>query len=627
MLHSKSFVKKTKKGKVMKVSHAWYRYLGPAISQKPFDHRPHLASIKTRNRSRCVVFTLLSIFTGNLQVVREHYLRDDIYSGSPLDPQCDPSAHKLAPDAAHYLMLDTNVALHQMDFLEHAAITDVIVASVVLEEVRARNSSAYQRLRTLIAAPTKRFFVFANEHHRETYITAEPGESPNDRNDRAIRVAACWYASRLPTMKIIFLSDDVASRRKAAELGLEAMSASQYAKLRGAEAPELVDVVAAGREAVKEGEDGDEFMDIDGGAVQNGAGSNRTKTATKGGPTKRRRIYEAHRPMSEITAGLKSGKFHQGTLRVNRFNPFEGWVGSVSVGEDILLRGREAMNRAVEGDVVAVEVLPEDQWQAPAARLPKPQAGERGTKFTKWDGERAAAADGAEDEDEEGLDEAHIAQVDPGEHYGGVVDALLTGTKRPTGRVVGIIRRNWRTRGYCGSLQPLKNEKAPSLSGNTISVLFCPVERRYPKVRLQTRQAAVLADKRIVVAIDSWEADSMYPQGHYVRTLGDIGDKDVETEVVLIENDINTAPFTPAVHACVPPLPWSVSDADVAEANRVDLRHLPVCSVDPPGCKDIDDALHVRRLDDGFLEVGVHIADVTHFVHPGTAMDIEAAAR
>ncbi len=168
-----------------------------------------------------------------LQVVREHYLRDDIYSGSPLDPDCPPDACKLSGEAPHYLIVDTNVALHQvcvlaaaaasacllpllmplmyggpaaaipspcgcssipslsaavhgctwlqflhlscchlrlgcaqMDFLEHAAVTDVIVTSVVLEEVKARNAAAYQRLRQLIAAEPKRFYVFANEHHR-----------------------------------------------------------------------------------------------------------------------------------------------------------------------------------------------------------------------------------------------------------------------------------------------------------------------------------------------------------------------------------------------------------------------------------------------------------------------------
>lgn len=73
--------------------------------------------------------------------------------------------------------------------------------------------------------------------------------------------------------------------------------------------------------------------------------------------------------------------------------------------------------------------------------------------------------------------------------------------------------------------------------------------------------------------------------------------------MVLIEHDINTSPFSPAVHACVPPLPWSVTDADRADPNRVDLRHLCICSVDPPGCKDIDDALHTRLLPNGNFEV------------------------
>lgn len=63
------------------------------------------------------------------------------------------------------------------------------------------------------------------------------------------------------------------------------------------------------------------------------------------------------------------------------------------------------------------------------------------------------------------------------------------------------------------------------------------------------------------------------------------------------------------------------------EARRMDLRHLDVASVDPPGCKDIDDALHCITLPNGNYQVGVHIADVTHFVRAGTEIDKEAARR
>ena len=54
----------------------------------------------------------------------------------------------------------------QMDFLEHPMVKDVIIMSVVLEEVKHRNQSIYQRLRALCASEERRFFVFANEHHR-----------------------------------------------------------------------------------------------------------------------------------------------------------------------------------------------------------------------------------------------------------------------------------------------------------------------------------------------------------------------------------------------------------------------------------------------------------------------------
>ena len=56
--------------------------------------------------------------------------------------------------------------LMQIDFLEHPAVDDVIIMSVVLEEVRHRNASVHQRLRALVDSPAKRFFVFVNEHHR-----------------------------------------------------------------------------------------------------------------------------------------------------------------------------------------------------------------------------------------------------------------------------------------------------------------------------------------------------------------------------------------------------------------------------------------------------------------------------
>jgi exosome complex exonuclease DIS3/RRP44 len=74
----------------------------------------------------------------------------------------------------------------------------VIILQTVLEEVRHRSSPVYKRLRDIIADPGRHFYLFINEHHRDTYVERLPGESANDRNDRAIRVSCQWYSkSRL----------------------------------------------------------------------------------------------------------------------------------------------------------------------------------------------------------------------------------------------------------------------------------------------------------------------------------------------------------------------------------------------------------------------------------------------
>eukprot|EP00658_Telonema_sp_P-2_P007429 TRINITY_DN12770_c0_g1_i2.p1 TRINITY_DN12770_c0_g1~~TRINITY_DN12770_c0_g1_i2.p1 ORF type:complete len:572 (-),score=181.61 TRINITY_DN12770_c0_g1_i2:214-1929(-) len=142
---------------------------------------------------------------------------------------------------------------------------------------------------------------------------------------------------------------------------------------------------------------------------------------------------------------------------------------------------------------------------------------------------------------------------------------------------------------------------------------------------MRTRQLTEIRNKRLVVVVDDWPAWSSSPSGHYIEVLGDIGDKDTEAKVILIENDIPHYDFSQAVYDCLPKGGWSVDSSE--EDRRVDLRDLSICSVDPLGCRDIDDALHYRVMQNGNLEVGVHIADVTHFLHEHTPMDEEAAKR
>ena len=96
---------------------------------------------------------------------------------------------------------------------------------------------------------------------------------------------------------------------------------------------------------------------------------------------------------------------------------------------------------------------------------------------------------------------------------------------------------------------------------------------------------------------------SRYPVGHFIRCLGPIGDKATENQVLLLEHDIPHSSFGEAVLDCLPTLPWSITPKD--EKERVDLRHIAICSVDPPGCTDIDDALHCFALPNGNFQVSI----------------------
>lgn len=529
MLHNKSFVKKTKGGKV-------------------------------------------------IRQVREHYLRDDIYCGAPSCTVCNTSGARLSASPSTILVLDTNVVLNQIDLLENPAIDDVVVLSIVLDEVKNKNLSVYNRLRAICSNPMRKFFVFSNEYHRDTYVKEMSGETKNDRNDRAIRVASQWYQKHLGNaIKVLLVTNDKENKRKASEEGICAETVESYVK--SLDRPDLLDLLVRPSSEDVEMEDVEDHR-----------------------PSKRKIIYAEHKPMSEITSGLHRGIYHQGKLRVNRYNPFEAYVGSESIGDEIIIYGRSNMNRAFDGDIVAVELLPQDQWQ----------------------GEKSMSIAGEEDEDD---DDVHLApnsadvapRTIPQQSSTGEINA---GSGRPSGRIVGIIKRNWQS--YCGSLEPML---IPGGSRGVAYALFVSKDRRFPKIRIQTRQLENLLDKRIIVSVDSWDRQSRYPSGHYVRTVGKIGDKDTETEVVLIENDINSRPFSAQVLACLPPLPWSVSSEDLSVPFRQDLRHLRVFSVDPPGCKDIDDALHCIALPNGNFDVGVHIADVTNFVFPGTPLDDEASQR
>ena len=157
--------------------------------------------------------------------------------------------------------------------------------------------------------------------------------------------------------------------------------------------------------------------------------------------------------------------------------------------------------------------------------------------------------------------------------------------------------------------------------------VFVPFNSQIPQAIIKSTRPEVLFNNRIIVRINKWNKNVKFPQAQFVRIIGKEGETQTENAMILHEYNVDTRPFSHKVYKCLPSegKNWKISQEEIDR--RLDLRNICICSVDPIGCKDIDDALHCKVLQNGNYEVGVHIADVTYFVRAGTEIDREAARR
>ena len=129
---------------------------------------------------------------------------------------------------------------------------------------------------------------------------------------------------------------------------------------------------------------------------------------------------------------------------------------------------------------------------------------------------------------------------------------------------------------------------------------------------------------KAVVKITNWPEDAKNPFGEVIDVLGKAGDNTTEMHAILAEYGL---PYTypQSVEAAAEKIPAEITPEDYAE--REDFRDVVTFTIDPKDAKDFDDALSIRLLKLGLWEVGVHIADVSHYVKEGSAIDKEAVKR
>jgi DIS3-like exonuclease 2 len=228
-------------------------------------------------------------------------------------------------------------------------------------------------------------------------------------------------------------------------------------------------------------------------------------------------------------------------------------------------------------------------------------------------------------------------------------------SRRPTGKVLSVVKKSSCRDAIAGFLasfselpdgeqqknqmavQALKrmNQNAQSMLSDLIVLL--PTDPKFPQmvtsgstlpesVRQSLKEGDAALDKELVAArIDEWTEESLSPLAHVIQFLGKGGHVKTHMDAILFENEISDAEFSPESMACLPDVCWKIPQEEFEV--RKDLRNVLTVTIDPPTASDLDDAISVETLPEGIVRIGVHIADVSYFVHPETALDAEAQSR
>ncbi|XP_028170176.1 DIS3-like exonuclease 2 [Ostrinia furnacalis] len=278
------------------------------------------------------------------------------------------------------------------------------------------------------------------------------------------------------------------------------------------------------------------------------------------------RKFEPYISAEEVEEGLKNNTLIEGVLRINPKQFQHSYLSSNDRSEqDILIDGLKNRNRALEADVVVVKLI-EDTT-----------------------------------ENENGGD-----------------------NKQKKGKIV-YIKEKVHNRTCIGNLKLMADK-------NRQKALFIPRDHRIPRLNIPFtswpdnfyQDFKRYENTLFLAKIQDWY-DTRFAVGVIVCNIGQSGDMISETKAILAQSDLDITPFGPEVRHLYPRLDYTIPAEEILI--REDCRRLCIFSIDPPNCRDIDDAVSCRELENGNYEIGVHISDVTHFLTENTLLDEKVAEK
>ncbi|XP_008332490.1 DIS3-like exonuclease 2 isoform X2 [Cynoglossus semilaevis] len=357
------------------------------------------------------------------------------------------------------------------------------------------------------------------------------------------------------------------------------------------------------------------------------------KGKNRGGRGSKKQVFELYMTSEEVSHGLKRGELLQGQLRINPKKYQEAFIPSPDDSWDIFLDGIVARNRALNGDIVVVQVLPRDQWKVVRSDSDCEGPGEIESRREDAAQTKVNKTQQSVLEDQCGSHNDLLRKIQNVSLNATETEKLLedpsptqsNGEKlQKTAKVVYIVERK-HSRAATGFLKVLPDKPF---------AMFSPVDHRIPRINVPLSDCphdfsfrpGDYVNTLFICYITNWSDDSTFAEGRLAKTLGQAGEIEPETEGILMEYDVDFSEFSQEVLDCLPKnLPWKIPPEEIRK--RRDLRKECIFTIDPATARDLDDALSCKRLPDGNFEVGVHIADVSYFVEEGNALDDIASQR
>ena len=527
------------------------------------------------------------------KLIKTKRLRDDISCDIAECFSCENNS-KILTIEHPIIFLTQEVISTQMDAIENFKIIDncIIPQSEYNKLLLTKNDIILKKLKLLIE--NRNFMIFANEYHSEIAIIKDEEKMSNvQRNQTILSNTINYFQEHIMNITndftiYIILKDENEINSIKSLLNIDLSNINFF------------DMFSFGKEMLKSSPDLFNFI-----SFKENLDQEKNSMEIEDNNT----LYEKHLNEKEMKTNIKQGKMYQGKIYFQNGILDTAIVKSMLFDKDIVIEGNKNLNRAMHGDIVCFSLHDESQWKKDI-NLKLNEEGDEGI------------------EQEDNLQDKEMLS-----NITNIKQKISKTNLQPTGYITGILRRNRTV--FCGTIYN-PNDTINNSINDDLKIfmknyqkeniaIFIPIDSKYPNFILQLYQQEKYYNQRIVIKFDIWKENILIPSGHFFKNLGQCLVVPVENEIILYEHNVDINPFSKKIIDSMPNEDVEFKCPPEELKKRLDLRNKPVCSIDPPGCKDIDDALHAIILPNGNYELGVHIADVSHYVKSGSVVDKIAA--